>query len=108
ARYGGGGAPARGFRRDRDRVRRSLEVIAAHPVWFAGAGLRRAAEMLDYAGADAPPVERAGAIDAAVLDALHEPGQGRAATHLWGGGPPARLRPRLASRQARPVGRAPR
>jgi hypothetical protein len=62
--------------------------------------------MLDYAGADAPPVERAGAIDVAVLDALHEPGQGRVATHLWGEDLLARLRPRLSSRQAVLVGRA--
>jgi len=105
-RYADWWASPDGIRRDRDRVRRSLRVIAAHPVWFAGAALRRAAEMLDYAAADAPPVERAGAARAETLDALHEPGQGRAAAHLWGPELLARLRPRLSSRQAVLAGRA--
>ena len=104
-RYGEWWASPDGIRRDRDRVRRSLRVIGAHPVWFAGAALWRAAEMLDYASADAPPVERAGATNAETLDALHEPGQGRAAAHVWGPDLLARLRPRLSSRQAVRVGR---
>jgi hypothetical protein len=105
-RYADWWASPDGIRRDRDRVRRSLGLIAAHPVWFAGAALGRAAQMLDYAGADAPPVERAGATSAEALEALHEPGQGRSAAHLWGPDLRARLRPRLSSRQAVRVGRA--
>lgn len=46
-----------GIRRDRDRVERSLAVIRAHPVWFAGAMLGRMAQMLDYANQSPPLVE---------------------------------------------------
>jgi hypothetical protein len=35
-----------GIRRDRDRIRRSLEVIGSHPVWCARAVLRRAVQVL--------------------------------------------------------------
>src|SRR4029077_644906 len=56
ARYGEWWGSPGGVRRDPGRVRRSLAVIRAHPFWFAGAALRRAARMLDYVGADAPPV----------------------------------------------------
>jgi 4-amino-4-deoxy-L-arabinose transferase-like glycosyltransferase len=35
-----------GIRRDRERTRRALSVIGAHPFWFAGVMLRRAGSML--------------------------------------------------------------
>jgi 4-amino-4-deoxy-L-arabinose transferase-like glycosyltransferase len=105
-RYGEWWASPDGIRRDRDRVRRSLAVIGEHPAWFAGAALRRALQMLDYAGADAPPVAPRGAVPEALLDTLHEPGQGRSATHLWGSDLLARLRPRITSRDAVIAGRA--
>ena len=104
-RYGEWWASPDGIRRDRDRVRRSLAVIAQHPAWFAGAALRRAARMMDYAGADVPPVAAPGAVPHEVLETLHEPGQGRSATHLWGADLLARLRPRITSRDAVRIGR---
>jgi hypothetical protein len=104
-RYAEWWASPDGIRRDRDRVRRSLAVIAAHPAWFAGAAVRRALQMMDYAGADAPPVAARGAIPHEVLESLHEPGQGGSATHLWGADLLARLRPRITSRDSVRIGR---
>jgi hypothetical protein len=104
-RYADWWASPDGIRRDRDRVRRSLAVIAAHPAWFAGAALRRAAQMMDYAGADAPPVAPRGAVPRETLDTLHEPGQGGSAKHLWGEELLARLRPRITSRDSVRIGR---
>jgi hypothetical protein len=104
-RYGEWWASPDGIKRDRDRVRRSLAIIAQHPVWFAGAALRRAAQMMDYVGAGAPPVAASGAVPSEVLETLHEPGQGRSATHLWGADLLARLRPRITSRDAVQLGR---
>ncbi|MBD0370781.1 MAG: glycosyltransferase family 39 protein [Pyrinomonadaceae bacterium] len=39
-----------GIRRDRERARKSLKVIAAHPVWYAGVMLTRMWWMLKMAG----------------------------------------------------------
>ena len=47
-RYASWWASPYGIRRDRDRMRRSLEVIRAEPLWFAAAALRRLGPMLDY------------------------------------------------------------
>src|SRR5262249_26741690 len=52
-----------GITRDRDRIRRSVAVIAGHPVWFAGAVLGRMKRMgSDVADADlvqsGPPVHQ--------------------------------------------------
>jgi hypothetical protein len=104
-RYGDWWASPDGIRRDRDRVRRSLALIAAHPAWFAGAALRRAVQMIDYAGADAPSVAPRGAVPRETLDTLHEPGQGGSARHLWGAELLERLRPRITSRDAVRIGR---
>jgi hypothetical protein len=104
-RYGDWWASPDGIRRDRDRVRRSLAVIAEHPAWFAGAARRRAVQMMDYAGADAPPVAPRGAVPREMLDTLHEPGQGGSAKHLWGADLLARLRPRITSRDSVRMGR---
>jgi hypothetical protein len=46
-----------GIERDRERVRRSLEVVSANPVWYAGAVARRGLRILDLETADAPLVE---------------------------------------------------
>lgn len=48
-----------GIKRDRNRIKRSLDVIASHPVWFAGAMLDRTWQMLNYS-ASAPLVFRTG------------------------------------------------
>jgi 4-amino-4-deoxy-L-arabinose transferase-like glycosyltransferase len=39
-----------GIRRDRERTRKSLAIIARHPFWFAGSVARRMAGVLKYAG----------------------------------------------------------
>jgi hypothetical protein len=52
-----------GIARDRDRYRRATDVIKARPVWYAGAMLRRMAQMLLFSEGprelrrDAPPIE---------------------------------------------------
>jgi hypothetical protein len=46
-----------GVLRDRDRFRRSLAVIRAHPASFAGMMVRRMGQMLDYAGGGPAVVE---------------------------------------------------
>ncbi|HXG95351.1 MAG TPA: glycosyltransferase family 39 protein [Blastocatellia bacterium] len=46
-----------GIKRDRDRTRRSLEIIFSHPLWYAGVMLDRCGEMLKYS-AHAPLVYR--------------------------------------------------
>jgi hypothetical protein len=46
-----------GIMRDRDRIRRSLEIILDHPVWYAGVMLNRSRDMLKYS-AHAPLVFR--------------------------------------------------
>lgn len=51
-RYAKWWASPDGIRRDRDRVRRSLEVIRAHPGWYLAAVVRRAREVL-FSGAQA-------------------------------------------------------
>ncbi len=44
-----------GVRRDRDRVKKSFEIIAQHPVWYAGVMLKRMRDMTKYS-AQAPLV----------------------------------------------------
>lgn len=56
-RYGESWASPDGIMRDRARVRRSLEVIADHPVWYVGTVIRRMGTMLKDS-ADAPLVFR--------------------------------------------------
>lgn len=56
-RYADSWASPDGIKRDRDRLRRSLDVIAEHPVWYVGAVFRRMGEMLKDT-ADAPLVFR--------------------------------------------------
>ena len=57
-RYAEWWASPDGIRRDRDRVRRSLEVIRNNPVWFAAATTRRALAIADVRTA-APPLAAA-------------------------------------------------
>jgi len=45
-RYGESWASPDGIKRDRDRVRRSLDIIAEHPVWYIGTMVERMGEML--------------------------------------------------------------
>jgi hypothetical protein len=54
-RYAWSWATPDGIRRDRERIRRSLEVIRAHPVWWARSVVRRAGEVL-ASGRKAPLV----------------------------------------------------
>lgn len=65
-RYAEWWAAPDGIKRDRDRVRRSVEVIKAHPLWYAEMMLRRMGRMLDYwtkpphevgGKPDLPPIE---------------------------------------------------
>lgn len=56
-RYGEAWASPDGIKRDRDRVRRSLKIIAEHPVWYVGTMFGRMAGMLKDT-ADAPLVFR--------------------------------------------------
>lgn len=49
-----------GIRRDRERGRRALTIIADHPLWFAGAMAKRTWGHLKYAGKPAPSVGSAG------------------------------------------------
>src|SRR5207253_273841 len=39
-----------GIQRDRERMRRALNIIAHHPFWYAGSVARRIAGVLKYAG----------------------------------------------------------
>ncbi|MFY9610719.1 MAG: hypothetical protein WAU45_19175 [Blastocatellia bacterium] len=46
-----------GIQCDRDRIKKSLDIIAKHPIWYSGVMLERMAEMLKYS-AHAPLVSR--------------------------------------------------
>lgn len=54
-RYAGSWTTPDGITRDRDRTRRSLDVILHHPIWYSGVMLMRCGEMLKYS-AHAPLV----------------------------------------------------
>ncbi len=45
-----------GIRRDRERGRRALAIIAEHPIWFAGVAARRTAAHLKFFGPALAPV----------------------------------------------------
>jgi 4-amino-4-deoxy-L-arabinose transferase-like glycosyltransferase len=55
--YGGAWHTPDGIARDRDRVKKSLAIIRAHPVWYAGVMFHRMGEMMKYS-AHAPLVYR--------------------------------------------------
>jgi hypothetical protein len=55
--YAGSWQTPDGIKRDRDRVRRGLAVIRAHPFWFSGTVIQRMGAMFDYT-AQAPLVFR--------------------------------------------------
>jgi len=98
-----------GIRRDRERIRRGLAVIQAHPIWFAGAMLRRAGDLLDYAASAPPLVGSAGAaspITETADDAEPESGT-RPLSETWN--PPeavATLAPLLSKEACLALGRA--
>ena len=54
-RYGGSWSTPDGIARDRDRIRKSLDIILHHPVWYAGVMLQRMRDMVKYS-AHAPLV----------------------------------------------------
>jgi hypothetical protein len=56
-RYAGSWATPDGILRDRDRVKRSMAVIRAHPFWYAKVMMKRAREMVRYS-AHAPLVAK--------------------------------------------------
>ena len=56
-RYRGSWTTPDGITRDRDRVKRSLDVILGHPIWYAGVMIGRCGDMLKYS-AHAPLVFR--------------------------------------------------
>ncbi|HJQ68632.1 MAG TPA: glycosyltransferase family 39 protein [Blastocatellia bacterium] len=67
-RYGASWVSPDGIKRDRDRINRSLDVIASNPVWFAGTMAKRMGGMFKYSAhaplvykecerQDAPPPE---------------------------------------------------
>ena len=66
--YGGSWASPDGIKRDRERLRRSLEVIAEHPAWYFGALFERMSEMMKDT-AHAPLVFRS--TDTKLKDALN-------------------------------------
>lgn len=43
-----------GIRRDRERARKSIKIIAAHPFWYGGVMARRMWGMLEFAGEPSP------------------------------------------------------
>ncbi len=49
-----------GVKRDRERTRKALSVIARHPLWYAGVMARRTMGMLKYAGKPTPAMGSAG------------------------------------------------
>ena len=49
-----------GVRRDRERTRKALAVIVAHPIWYAGVMLRRMGGVLKFAGSPSPYYGSAG------------------------------------------------
>ena len=67
-RYADSWASPDGIKRDRDRLRRSLDIIAEHPVWYIGTLFSRMAEMLKDT-AHAPLVFRS--TDTKLKDALN-------------------------------------
>ena len=92
-RYRNWWAEPDGIKRDQDRYRRALEVIRANPGRFAALALGRMREMLDYAGAEAPAVQRAPPAGFAAVGAPTRP---EAERFLAAGRGAAPLRPALA------------
>ena len=64
-----------GIRRDRERGRRALGIIASHPLWFTGVVVRRVGSHLKLFGKPAPNVGTAG-INVTSAKTLLPPRQG--------------------------------
>ncbi len=79
-RYAEWWASPDGIQRDRERMRRSLAVIRAHPLWFFGTMLWRMGQMLDH-DYERPPLLTA---RPPALDDLREIGFGRVAGQRYG------------------------
>jgi hypothetical protein len=60
--YAGSWSTPDGIMRDRNRIKRSLDIIAGHPVWYAGVMLKRMVRMVKYS-ADAELVHTGDAPD---------------------------------------------
>ncbi|MCI0489866.1 MAG: glycosyltransferase family 39 protein [Blastocatellia bacterium] len=56
-RYSGTWSSPDGIQRDRDRIKKSLDIIVRHPVWYAGVMLGRMKDMVKYS-AHAPLISR--------------------------------------------------
>ena len=61
-RYAGSWSTPDGIMRDRDRVKRSLGIIARHPFWYSGVMMKRMAGTLKYS-AHAPLVYRSSEVN---------------------------------------------
>jgi hypothetical protein len=66
-RYRGSWTTPDGIKRDRDRVKRSLDVIFDNPIWYAGVIVWRCGEMMKYS-AHASLVFKTGAGEAQITD----------------------------------------
>lgn len=71
-KYAGTWSSPDGIMRDRNRVKRSLEVIKFHPFWYAGVMLKRAGEMVKYS-AHAPLVAKPVEAESQALQARENP-----------------------------------
>ncbi|MBI3653086.1 MAG: glycosyltransferase family 39 protein [Acidobacteria bacterium] len=71
-RYAGAWSTPDGIKRDRDHVKRSLAIITAHPVWYAGVMLRRIRDMMKYS-AHAPLVAKPVEAQAQALQTQENP-----------------------------------
>jgi 4-amino-4-deoxy-L-arabinose transferase-like glycosyltransferase len=60
--YAGSWSTPDGIKRDRDRMKKSLDIIVRHPVWYAGVMMRRMGDMLKYS-AHAPLVLKSDQVD---------------------------------------------
>jgi hypothetical protein len=67
-KYAGTWSSPDGVMRDRDRVKRSLAIIKAHPFWYAGVMAKRAREMVKYS-AHAPLIFKTAELQAQELKA---------------------------------------
>ena len=74
-RYAGSWNTPDGVKRDRDRIRKSLDVILHHPLWYAGVMANRCAEMMKYS-AHAPLVLTISQADSREIRTPFRPGWG--------------------------------
>jgi len=112
-RYGSSWYTPDGIKRDHDRLKKGLAVVATHPLWYAGSVLRRMAHMLNYS-ADASLVLKAtdtrlidvGAQDREIIDAKVAQGAALAAREQPLAPPGRCLAPGKSLAYFRPLARA--